>query len=131
MSASRALPSFCFGFIALIPTLLQKLVGSHSRKICKTQSLTQSLATEGGSDFAIYTLKYIYFILFLYNHMQQFRKADIRNPLSLLAHERSRFATCQWELLTPTEISIPLTHRLVLYALEAGECLFCVQKVKS
>ena len=23
-----------------------------------------------------------------------FRKADIRNPLSLLAHERSRFATC-------------------------------------
>jgi hypothetical protein len=56
-----------------------------------------------------------------------FCKADIRNPLSLLAHERSRFATCQWELLTPTDISIPLTHRLVLYALEAGECLFCVQ----
>ena len=54
-------------------------------------------------------------------------KADIRNPLSLLAHERSRFATCQWELLTPTDISIPRTHRLVLYALEAGECLFCVQ----
>ena len=53
-------------------------------------------------------------------------KADIRNPLSLFAHERSRFATCQWELLTPTDISIPLTHRLVLYALEAGECLFCV-----
>ena len=49
-----------------------------------------------------------------------FGKADIRNPLSLLAHERSRFATCQWELLTPTDISIPLTHRLVLYALEAG-----------
>ena len=46
-------------------------------------------------------------------------KADIRNPPSLLAHERSRFATCQWELLTPTDISIPLTHRLVLYALEA------------
>ena len=56
-------------------------------------------------------------------------KADIRNPLSLLAHERSRFATCQWELLTPTDISIPLTHRLVLYALEAGECLFCVQEL--
>ena len=56
-----------------------------------------------------------------------FGKADIRNPLSLLAHERSRFATCQWELLTPTDVSIPLTHRLVLYALEAGECLFCVQ----
>ncbi len=53
-------------------------------------------------------------------------KADIRNPLSLLAHERSRFTSCQWELLTPTDISIPLTHRLVLYALEAGECLFCV-----
>ena len=48
------------------------------------------------------------------------RKADIRNPLSLLAHERSRFATCQWELLTSPDISIPLTHRLVLYALEAG-----------
>ena len=47
-----------------------------------------------------------------------FRKADIRNPLSLLAHERSRFATCQWEFLTPTDISIPLTHCLVLYALE-------------
>ena len=59
--------------------------------------------------------------------MFQLRKADIRNPLSLLAHERSRFATCQWELLTPTDISIPFTHRLVLYALEAGECLFCVQ----
>ena len=58
-------------------------------------------------------------------------KADIRNPLLLLAHERSRFATCQWELLTPTDISIPLTHRLVLYALEAGECLFCVQVVKT
>ena len=56
-------------------------------------------------------------------------KADIRNPLSLLAHERSRFATCQWELLTPTDISIPLTHRLVLYALEVGECLFCVQTI--
>ena len=40
-----------------------------------------------------------------------------------------RFATCQWELLTPTDISIPLTHRLVLYALEAWECLFCVQKI--
>ena len=25
------------------------------------------------------------------------------------------------------DISIPLTHCLVLYALEAGECLFCVQ----
>jgi len=32
-----------------------------------------------------------------------FCKADIRNPLSLFAHERSRFATCQWELLTPTD----------------------------
>ena len=59
-----------------------------------------------------------------------FGKADIRNPLSLLAHERSRFATCQWELLTPTDISIPRTHRLVLYALEAGECLFCVHILK-
>ena len=58
-------------------------------------------------------------------------KADIRNPLSLLAHERSRFATCQWELLTPTDISIPFTHRLVLYALEAGECLFCVQTLHN
>ena len=56
-----------------------------------------------------------------------FSKADIRNSLSLLAHERSCFAACQWELLTPTDISIPFTYRLVLYALEAGECLFCVQ----
>ena len=55
-------------------------------------------------------------------------KADIRNPLSLLAHERSRFATCQWDLLTPPDISIPLPHYLVLYTLEAGEWLFCVQK---
>ena len=55
-------------------------------------------------------------------------KADIRNPLSLLAHERSRFAICQWELSTPTDISIPLTHRLVLRALEAGECLSAFKK---
>ncbi len=54
-------------------------------------------------------------------------KADIRNPLLLLAHERSRFANCQRELLTPTDIIIPLTHQLVLYTLEAGDCLFCVQ----
>ena len=49
---------------------------------------------------------------------------------SLLAHERSRFAICQWELSTPTDISIPLTHRLVLRALEAGGVrgmLICVQ----
>ena len=45
------------------------------------------------------------FQLFSFTHWQ--RKADIRNPLSLLAHERSRFATYQWELLTPTDISIP------------------------
>ena len=61
------------------------------------------------------------------NYTPNKSKADIRNPLSLLAHERSRFANCQWELLTPTDISIPLTHRLVLYTLEAGDCLFCVQ----
>ena len=47
---------------------------------------------------------------------------------SLLAHERSRFAICQWELSTPTDISIPLTHRLVLRALEAGECLSAFKK---
>ena len=77
---------------------------------------------------------YIYSILLHIMHIFTNRflvlsesKADIRNPLSLLAHERSRFATCQWEFLTHTDISIPLTHRLVLYALEAGECLFCVQ----
>ena len=60
---------------------------------------------------------------------------DIRNPLRYLQdhkespasgfplmifHERSRFAICQWELSTPTDISIPLTRRLVLRALEAG-----------
>ena len=32
-------------------------------------------------------------------------------------------AICQWELSTPTDISIPLTRRLVIRALEAGECL--------
>ena len=75
-------------------------------------------------------------------------KADIRNPLRYLQdhkessrkrvplmifHERSRFATCQWELSTPTDISFPLTHRLVLRALEAGGMLICVHKadVKS
>lgn len=47
---------------------------------------------------------------------------------SLLAHERSRFAICQWELSTPTDISIPLTRRLVLRALEAGECLSALKK---
>ena len=71
-------------------------------------------------------------------------KADIRNPLRYLQdhkessrkrvplmifHERSRFATCQWELSTPTDISIPLTHRLVLRALEAGECLSAFNKI--
>ena len=50
-------------------------------------------------------------------------KADIRNPLSLLAHERSRFAICQRELSAPTDISIPLTCRLVLRTLESLECL--------
>ena len=68
--------------------------------------------------------------LFKSRRYSQSGKADIRNPLSLLAHERSRFATCQWELLTPTDISIPLTHRLVLYTLEAGDCLFCVQMLR-
>ena len=73
-------------------------------------------------------------------------KADIRNPLRYLQdhkessrkrvplmifHERSRFATCQWELSTPTDISIPLTHRLVLRALEAGECLSAFKKVQK
>ncbi len=57
----------------------------------------------------------IYYIVY-----KQFSKAFIRNPLSLLAHERSRFANCQWELLTPTDISIPLIHRLVLYHLKRG-----------
>ena len=46
--------------------------------------------------------------------MKQIRcKADIRNPLSLLAHERSRFATCvqiknsniQKELSTQSHVS--------------------------
>ena len=64
-------------------------------------------------------------------------KADIRNPslqlcwqglASLLAHERSRFAICQLELSTPTDRSIPLTRRLVLRALEAGECLSAFKK---
>ena len=65
-------------------------------------------------------------------------KADIRNPslqlcwqglASLLAHERSLFAICQWELSTPTDISIPLIRRLVLRALEAGECLSALKEM--
>ena len=68
----------------------------------------------------------------IFKYLKEPCKADIRNPslqlcwqglASLLAHERSRFAICQWELSTPTDISIPLTRRLVLRALEAGECL--------
>ena len=35
-----------------------------------------------------------------------------------------RFATCQWELLTPTDISIPLTLRI-----RCGGLLICVQKI--
>ena len=73
--------------------------------------------------------------LFCFLSVVKISKADIRNPLRYLQdhkessrkraplmifHERSRFATCQWELSTPTDISIPLTHRLVLRALEAG-----------
>ena len=67
-------------------------------------------------------------------------KANIHNPslqlcwqglASLLAHERSRFAICQWELSTPTDRSIPLIRRLVLRALEAGECLFAFKKGQS
>ena len=67
-------------------------------------------------------------------------KADIHNPslqlcwqglASLLAHERSRFAICQLELSTPTDRSIPLIRRLVLRALEAGECLFAFKKGQS
>ena len=57
---------------------------------------------------------------FIFFSEQSVKLTDIRNPLSLLAHEHSRFATCQWELLTPTDISIPLTHRLVLHAFDAG-----------
>ena len=48
---------------------------------------------------------------------------------SLLAHERSRFAICQWELSTPTDRNIPLTRRLVLRALETGECLSAVNRI--
>ena len=83
------------------------------------------------SSFRSSVLCFIFYFLPASEKGWSICKADIRNPLSLLAHERSRFATCQWELLTPTDISIPLTHRLVLYALEAGECLFCVHKVNQ
>ena len=60
-----------------------------------------------------------------------FCKADIRNPLSLLAHEHSRFATRQWKLLISTDIRHPPIHCLVLYTLDVGECLFCVHKIKQ
>ena len=42
---------------------------------------------------------------------------------SLLAHERSRFAICQWKLSISTGINIPFARHLVLCALEAWECL--------
>ena len=47
----------------------------------------------------------------------------------LLAHERSRFAICQCELKAPTDRSIP--RRLVLRALEAGECLSAFKNAVS
>ena len=63
-------------------------------------------------------------------------KADIRNPslqlcwqglASLLAHERSRFAICQWELSTPTDISIPPHPPLSAPRTWSGGMLICVQ----
>ena len=63
-------------------------------------------------------------------------KADIRNPslqlcwqglASLLAHERSRFAICQWELSTPTGISIPPHPPLSAPRTWSGGMLICVQ----
>ena len=62
-------------------------------------------------------------------------KADIRNPslqlcwqglASLLAHERSRFAICQWELSTPTDISIPPHPPLSAPRTWSGGMLICV-----
>ena len=49
------------------------------------------------------------------------RNSPASGPL-MIFHERSHFATRQLELSTPTGISIP-SHRLVLRALEAEECL--------
>lgn len=63
-------------------------------------------------------------------------KANIHNPslqlcwqglASLLAHERSRFAICQWELSTPTDISIPPHPPLSAPRTWSGGMLICVQ----
>ena len=67
-------------------------------------------------------------------------KADIRNPslqlcwqglASLLAHERSRFAICQWELSTPTDRSIPPHPPLSAPRTWSVGMLICVQDVQN
>lgn len=39
-------------------------------------------------------------------NIEVYGKADIRNPLSPLAHEHSRFANCQWERRQTTGYSV-------------------------
>ena len=109
--------------IGIVEIIIDKGVGEKSYAFCISRLLPKTVFIIMQKMFAVKQFDSKHFRDFLIF----FGKADIRNPLSLLAHERSRFATCQWELLTPTDISIPFTHRLVLCALEAGECLFCVQ----
>ena len=52
----RSLPSFHFGFIALVPTPEKEVVPTRA-KPRKTRSFTQSFVEEIFSDFAIYILK--------------------------------------------------------------------------
>ena len=51
-------------------------------------------------------------------------KADIRNPLSLLAHERSRFANCQWELSGQSTSQQKINHPKTLKSLEVVDFYF-------
>ncbi len=56
-TASRALPSLCFGFIALTSNSYKSWSFPVSRKTRKTQSLTKSLVAEGFIDFVISFMK--------------------------------------------------------------------------
>ena len=54
-TASRSLPSFHCGFIALTPTFDKSWSVPVRAKPCETQSLTESLVAEGFLDFYLHS----------------------------------------------------------------------------
>ena len=56
-TASRSLPSFHCGFIALTPTSDKSWSVPVRAKPCETQSLTESLILTGFFVFSIYSMK--------------------------------------------------------------------------